>query len=95
MLSSFHCGGRIKNVKKAEEELADSKSNRMSIKLYRIEARYFVPEVSTPRRIRAITPNFTESPRMTAWGGLPSSFLNPQQVHSSTQQKPTSPKSVS
>ena len=37
-MSSYLCAEYTKIVKQAEEELADRKSNRMSIKLYRIKA---------------------------------------------------------
>ena len=37
-LSSYLCAERIKIVKQAAEGQADRKSNRMSIKLYQIEA---------------------------------------------------------
>ena len=49
-LSSYLCVGRIKIVKQAAEVQADSKSNRISVKLYRIEARYFVPECTLYQR---------------------------------------------
>ena len=44
-LASYLCAEHTKIVRQAAWEQADSTSHRMSIKLYRIEARYFVPEV--------------------------------------------------